>query len=327
MPNIIVISKEETRFIDETNEIIQAKPALAKAVKANSKLQAIITEIIRQTGEIDDFTEQDFEDLIKANPDLKETAKVSKVKDDIFALLKEVAKDKIIKIPSKPGLIINPSDKTDEAPVSIADTSESENFLEYLRDIPIAHRGDIITSFHHNSLRNALYALAQGIGDTADLQMLTFAPDFLPTSFTNTREDKTSDWKIIFNRAVVPSVGEQGGAGGTVTGAFAVRLPENYFIKAMIVRGRRSDEEADDPKKFDVSLLRYDLGKANPKPAILLNLDLKDKTGFFQEKDVPNALKLQVDNNKFQYFVSAFWQDADDSSGFEIHSIQIICEP
>lgn len=327
MPNKLVISKEETRFIDESNRIIQAKPALVKTVKANSKLQAVITEVIRQTGEIDDFTEQDFEDLIKANPDLREAAKSSKVKEDIFALLTEVAKDKIIKIPLRPERVIDPSDKTDEAAVSIEDTSESENFLEYLRDIPIARRGDIITSFHHNSLRNALYALAGGLGDTTDLQILTFAPDFLPTSFTNNREEKTGNWKVIFNRAVVPSVNEQGGAGGTVTGAFAVRLPENFFIKSMIVRGRRSDEEADDPKKFDVSLLRYELGKAKPAPAVLLNVDLKDKTGFFQEEDVTTALKSQVDNNKFQYFVSAYWQDADDSSGFEIHSIQIICEP
>ena len=327
MANKIMISKEETRFIDDTHQIIQSKSALAKAVKGNPKLQAVITEVIRQVGEADNFTKQDLEDLIRENPDIREAAKTLKVKEEIDKILVEVARDKIIKIPSKPSIKPVLSDQPDEDAVSIENASDSENFLEYLRDIPIARRGDIITSFHHNSLRNALYALAGGIGETAELQIFTFAPDFLPTSFGNIREDKKSDWKVIFNRAVVPPVGEQGGAGGTVAGAFAVRLPEHSYIKTMIVRGKRSDEEADDPKKFDVSLLRYELGKANPKPAVLLNLDLKDKTGFFQEKDVPNSLKLQVQNDKFQYFVSAFWQDEDDSTGFEIHSIQIICEP
>lgn len=325
MPRDIKISITKRNNFDEIGQLIKKSPVLMKAIKVNPSLALVIAEIAQKVAEMEKFSEKDFEQIINSNPDLKLAAKDPQFKAELLKLLKTVAEGGIIKPPVSGGSTSPPDDSTsDDSSDDSADELNLE-LLAYLSDIPIAHFGDIITSEHHNSLRRALYALADGMGHTDDKAILNFAPILLPVSFT--KKDNERDWKVIFDRAVVPNVNERGGAGGSVSGGFIVQLPENFLIKAMIVRGKRVDENADDPKKFEVSLARQEITKANSKPTDLITFDLREETGFFQKKESPKSTSLRVDNTKYQYFVTAFWQDSDDSSGFEIHTIQILCEP
>jgi hypothetical protein len=235
-------------------------------------------------------------------------------------------------IEEKPIIIKPPADtttgtdeETEPEEEESAEIGPNLELLGYLSDIPIAHRGDIITSEHHNSLRKAIYALADGIGIGAGNAILTFAPKFLPVAFD--REENEAAWKVIFNRAVVPTVGEIGGAGGKVKGAFIVRLPDDFLIKGMMVRGKRIDEDALNPEAFNVSLFRVRMDSETAKPSLLINFDLKEQGGFFQLKETPKITNLRVNNAEYQYFVSAFWEDDDDSARYELYAVQIFCEP
>ena len=325
MPRDIKISITKRNNFDEIGQLIKKSPVLMKAIKVNPSLALVIAEIAQKVAEMEKFSEKDFEQIINSNPDLKLAAKNPQFKAELLKLLKTVAEGGIIKPPVSGGSTSPPDDGTSDDSSDVSADELNLELLAYLSDIPIAHFGDIITSEHHNSLRRALYALADGIGHTDDKAILNFAPILLPVSFT--KKDNERDWKVIFDRAVVPNVNERGGAGGSVSGGFIVQLPENFLIKAMIVRGKRVDENADDPKKFEVSLARQEITKANSKPTDLITFDLREETGFFQKKESPKSTSLRVDNTKYQYFVTAFWQDSDDSSGFEIHAIQILCEP
>lgn len=314
---------------NEANEIAQLLkkfPTLTKAIRANSALAIIIGELVKAAASMKVFSEKQFEQIIKTNKDLSIASKDPKFKAELFKLLKSV-------IEEKPIIIKTPTD-TPTVPEDDADSDEEDDFtaigpslelLGYLNDIPIAHRGDIITSEHHNSLRKAIYALADGIGIGAGNAILTFAPNFQPVALN--RGDNEGEWKVIFNKAVVPTVGEIGGAGGKVTGAFIVRLPDDFLIKGMIVRGKRIDEEADNPKAFNVSLFRVKMDSAAAKPSLLINFDLKEKDEFFQVTEAPKITNLRVNNAEYQYFVSAFWEDEDDSARFELYAVQIFCEP
>lgn len=327
MPRDIKISITKRNNFDEIGQLIKKSPVLMKAIKANPALALIIAEVAQKVAEMDKFSEKEFEKIINSNPDLKLAAKNPQFKAELLKLLKTVAEGGIIKPTPTPsgGSTSPPDDGTADDSSDVSADELSLEILAYLSDIPIAHFGDIITSEHHNSLRRALYALADGVGNTVGKTLLTFAPILLPVSFE--KKDNEHDWKIIFDKAVVPSTREQGGAGGSVSGAFVVQLPENFLIKGMIVRGKRANENADDPKKFEVSLARQEINKTNPKPADLITFDLREETGFFQKTETPKSTNLRVDNAKYQYFVTAFWQDEDDSTGFEIRAIQILCEP
>ncbi len=321
----ITIEREDS--FAEITELVKKSPNLAKAAKTDSTVMLLIADIAGELAAKEKVSDKDYEVQIKSSPTLSLLSKDSNMRIELTSVLKEAVKiTKNRFAPSASGGKTAPSggDDADESS-GISAGELNLKVLTYLSDIPIARHGDIITSEHHNSLRRALYALADGIDVEAENAILTFAPNLMPVTFD--KKDKERDWKVIYNKALIPPFGERGGAGGSFSGAFVVRLPENFLIEGMIVRGSRIDEEFDDPKVFQVTLSRVEMNKANAKPSNLITFDLKEETGFFQKKGTPSSSGVRVENEKYQYFVSAFWQDEDDSAGFELRAVQIFCKP
>lgn len=319
------ISIEREDSFAEITELVKKSQNLAKAAKTDSTVLLLIADIAGELAAKEKVSDKDYEAQIKSSPTLSLLSKESNMRVELNSVLKEAVKNMRDKFtPSAPGGDSSGGGDSDKSS-GISAGELSLKVLTYLSDIPIARHGDIITSEHHNSLRRALYALADGIGVEAENAILTFAPNLMPVTFD--RKEKERDWKVIFNKAMIPPFGERGGAGGSFSGAFVVRLPENFLIEGMIVRGKRIDEEFDDPKVFQVTLSRVEMTKANVNPSNLITFDLKEETGFFQKKGTPSTSGVRVENEKYQYFVSAFWQDEDDSAGFELRSIQIFCKP
>lgn len=319
---------------DEILDLIKRNAVLNAATKGNNALLLALVEAARAMAGVEKLTDKMVTSLIKSEPNLTQAAKSKAFLQEFVKFLEAVIKGKLAGTPPK----TQPSQPTPNTPTDepneeepIEDEIEESEFdinlkvMALLNDIPIAHPGDIITSEHHNSLRRAIRAIANLIGDVDSTSIHTFGPMFLPTSFPNPEDNSNLSWKLLYHKAVVPSVQEMGGAGGIVKGGLLVRLPDDVLIKSMIVRGKRLDEEAQDPKSFDVTLVRVEPDKTGTPSQTIINTDLKDANGTFKRAEKPTS-SVRVDNTKYQYYVTAVWADEDDSSGFEIRSVQIICE-
>lgn len=306
---------------DEIGELIKRNRALSVAVRANPSLVLAISEAVKNVAAADDASDKRIAQIIKSSPHLSLASKNAAFRLAFAELLKAVVNDKIIKPPVKPPVVSPPTGEEPDEEAEKPPTEIDLEILTLLNAIPIAHVGDIITSEHHNSLRRALRAIAAGAPDVSEQKILTFAPNFLPIS--KARRERQNDWEVTFNKAVVPS--EMGGAGGTVNGGFAVQMPDDALIKAMIVRGKRLGD-AQNPKQFGIALSRVQLDTDNFRAELLITFDLKNEAGLFKATEKPPFSKRTVDNAKFQYFITAGWEDEDDSARFEIYSMQIICD-
>jgi len=326
---------------DDIGALIDKFPVLSKATNNNNPLTLALYTAANSVAGKKSLTKQDINNIIKSNLALKTAVANDRFKAAFLEFLKAAMKLQ----PAGGKIIPDDSSSDDEADEeAIDDTSDERGALEVnvallalLNDIPIAHPGDIITSEHHNSLRSAIRALASLVDETALTTTFTFAPNFLPAAFEPDEDgvpgrlpekgEDDRDWMVLFNKAVVPTIQQLGGAGKTVKGGFIVSLPDEVLIKTLIVRGKRLDEanDAQDPKSFHVTLFRIEADKNGSVSAPIITIDLSGATGTFKRTENPGS-SVRVDNEKFLYYVSAVWIDEDDSAGFEIRSVQIICE-
>lgn len=330
----------EINNTDDIGALIDKFPALVKATSTNSALTFALYNAANSVAGKKTVTAADINKIINASFVLKSAVANARFKAAFLEFLKVAMKLK------PAGTLLPGNSPSDEEP----DEEESEDasdepgalevnlaLLALLNDIPIAHPGDIITSEHHNSLRSAIRALASLIDDTALTTTFTFAPNFLPAAFDPDEDgvpgrspekgEDDRDWKVLFNKAVIPTIREMGGAGKTVKGGFIVSLPDETLIKSLIVRGKRLDEniDAQDPKSFHATLFRVEPDKAGSTSVPIISIDLSGATGTFKRTEKPSS-SVRVDNEKYLYHISAVWIDEDDSAGFEIRSVQIICE-
>lgn len=249
--------------------------------------------------------------------------------------------DPTIKLPGTPPIIPTPPEPTPPAPEETQPSFEIDTKLQILiSSIPIANPGNIITSEYHNALRDAVRALASKIGlsinPTAEFQILTFSPNFLPiTAGVNT------NWNVTLNRATTPQVA----ASAVVSGGFVVQLPDGATIFQMIVRGKRLGTSAPNPSQFKIALNRLKFGQES-EPITLISMDLKTvKDGAFKEEEGVKLSQKELDsttieriandtisdkkfvnNEAWMYFVTAEWTaGVDTAAKFEINSIQILC--
>lgn len=218
-----------------------------------------------------------------------------------------------------------------------------------LNAIPIADPGKIITSEYHNSLRDAIRAIASRIGlsvnPVSEFKILSFAPNFQPLTPepSSTSGPSGNKWEIFLLNAAIPA---NVNAAIPVKGGFLVQLPDNSTIFQMIVRGARNDKDKPKPEKFTVKLSRLKLGTDKMQPTVLIDMDLsKVADGYFEEKDTVKLAENELDtdtitaqnkiadrslvNNKTHlYFVSAEWlagPNNPNAARSEIRSIQIFC--
>ena len=325
---------------DDIGALIDKSPVLSKATQNNNPLTLALYTAANSVAGKKTVTKQDIATIINSNLALKTAAANDRFRTAFLEFLKAAMKLKPPgnKLPGDSASDEEPDEeKTDDASDERGALEVNVALLALLNDIPIAHPGDIITSEHHNSLRSAIRALASLIDDTALTTTFTFAPNFLPSAFDQDpnggsgrlpqKGEDDRDWMVLFNKAVVPTIGQMGGAGKTVKGGFIVSLPDETLIKSLIVRGKRLDEniDAQDPKSFHVTLFRTEPDKIGSKPVPIINIDLSGATGTFKRTENPGS-SVRIDNEKYLYHVSAVWIDEDDSAGFEIRSVQIICE-
>jgi hypothetical protein len=224
----------------------------------------------------------------------------------------------------------------------VQDSTEIDLRIQLLLNaIPIAHEGHIITSEYHNSLRDALLAIAKRLGLTikpvSDTQLLTFAPNFLPEP-----DETITRWFIFFDKAIIhPRVNEMQSA--VVRGAMTVQLPDDAVIEKLTVRGMHLiSREKLPPKSFSIRLFRRKFDADRTKVELLIAHNLEKETGTFtKENDIKTTLDdsfdaatlekrildlSRVNNQKYQYFVMAEWEGGKETMKFEINSLQILCQ-
>lgn len=235
-----------------------------------------------------------------------------------------------------PGFTLPPVTGEPEQPVSQIDLE----IQLLLNKIPIAHEGHVVTSEYHNTVRDALMAIANRMGLTvkavSDLQVLNFAPNFQQV-------ENTILWTVGFNKAIIPQV-PNADAPSVVKGSFPVQLPDSAVIDSMIVRGARAaaDKEKQKPRTFTVNLNRQKFDTENPQITPLIIFDLADEKEKIKEvNDVKESLPddlddatartrtldlSRVNNQTYQYFIEAIWEGDNNLAKFEIYAFQIYCE-
>lgn len=190
----------------------------------------------------------------------------------------------------------------------------------FLQAIPYANDGDVITPDHHNSLRAAIAAIAEGLDASqfAKVVKVSFLPALLPS---NTQ----SAWRIVEGKSVGPV------AGAEVVGWMALDLPDGTSIDSMAIRATTTKK----PDAWTADLRRYPLTGGNADS--IIGGDFEDDfqptggtiTKLFTkaEGDVTPTVEAdlrRVDNSTYRYVFST---DCASSalSATELSLIQVTC--
>lgn len=214
--------------------------------------------------------------------------------------------------PAVPGPVVNPGSPSSTGPSVVS--SPPDDLVGMIRDIPYAYDGQVITSGHHNSLREALLALARRSG--IDPGSATGGQTFLP--FFRKHED-AAEWTISFGVATVN--------GGTAAGWFPVYLPQGARIQTFTVKGRRSGTITG---PFEVKLVRVTI--ADGGNVTLINVALNGAADPFSidgTVQIPGTgpLALEeyktVDNSLYTYLVLASAESVAAGAVAQINAIQI----
>ncbi len=185
-----------------------------------------------------------------------------------------------------------------------------------LNAIPTANDGDAIRSDYHNSLRDAVVALANLIGtpQPSPSVTVTVVPAFA---------------MHLVGPAWVINDGYAGPAvGGSADGILPVQLPDGMSLDSMTVLGRRNGTVS----SFDVLLSRQVLGAVKPTPLIALDLSgASDPFSVSSGINItdpgaggPEAYRV-INNAKFKYFVTASISGAAAAGKFFVYAFQFKC--
>lgn len=189
-----------------------------------------------------------------------------------------------------------------------------------ISNVPVAQEGHVISSDYHNSLRQALLAMASQMG---------IGPVLLETKFTTTarllsRTGKTA-WDLDYGVAKTPA---GAAADATVSGWLEVDLPDGARIKSMTVFAKKIGAGG----KLEVKLRRQ--STTNPTTAadlitvtIAESADVKASSSEISIPGLgPAALEefAIVDNGLQNYLITAEFTVAANVTA-EINAIQIVC--
>jgi hypothetical protein len=192
-----------------------------------------------------------------------------------------------------------------------------------ISNIPTAEDGHVIDSRYHNSLRDALIAIADQLGSTGgERRVLTFPPNFLPA-------DPQPPWAFTIGFATKA-------AGGTCEGWLPLSLPNGARLRKLIVVGGR-DEAPTPPNIFTflVQLLRQPIGDTTTTTLISIpglatpanERDPFEAEGLFQVAGVSTPAAIAefqtVDNSHFKYLVRARLVSATTNMTVRIYGIRV----
>lgn len=186
-----------------------------------------------------------------------------------------------------------------------------------LNAIPPAVEGNVISTDHHNSLRDAILAL--GRRQSPVTPSITLAPLFVP------RPDRENDTWVLID-SVAYAMKEREDKTIYAIGWLPTQLPQNAKLQTLRVYGLREAVPVRNDFQFGVTLRRLSL--KNPDETIrLLEVSLRDITDFSQASSFPRATNedaLIVDNSAYMYYILADLSNATANLSLKVSGIQII---
>jgi hypothetical protein len=192
------------------------------------------------------------------------------------------------------------------------------DLVAHVRAIPDAVDGQIISSAHHNSIKQALLLLIGQLGATGPTSM-TIATSVAPTLLADAP-----------NIPWVQSVGlaSRPGGVGLVSGWTPVELPDQAHILSLTVLGSRTGTVNE--LKFD--LIRQPVNGTTVTTLISIagdtTTDPFDKPTNFDTTGVTLAAiedSTRVDNARYRYMVKAQERNTDVVATIQILGFQVMC--
>ncbi|MBZ5621150.1 MAG: hypothetical protein LAQ69_20850 [Acidobacteriia bacterium] len=163
--------------------------------------------------------------------------------------------------------------------------------------IPDAQDGDVITANSHNSIKQALIAIAGQLGGTTGNVTQTIQPAFLPIPPNPT-------WNVSLGLAA-----DQGPPGAD--GFIPLNLPDGAVIQQMVAMGAKINSA---PKGF-ANLLILPIGSGGTGSSTLIQIDLTNAGAPFTLTGTPSTSNIPgvtaaglkqmqtVQNSQFKYVI------------------------
>jgi len=342
---------------------IKSSSAMDKATRDNPQLVIALSNAGTVAASENRVTDEIVKKIIDSDAELKIAAQDADFKREFSDMMKDI-KDGIViaEVPkfnfpsqtggsggsssgssagSSPGssAAANQPEAQPQAAPTISKTKPSSEIynklLAVVAEIPNAKPGMIITDEHHNTLREAVRLITALVDDAKEPEkmILTFPPYFQSSEVSQRNEKSVFDWEIAFNKAVVPEVVSTNQQIDKVQGAMLVQLPQNALLTKITIRGNRFDNKKS-PTSCALFLIRMPfevLEKVTDRSNFTLfeaiaSFDVKNEKEVFTKSVKPDEKLAVVDNEKFQYVISAVWDGDNSTDRFEFYGIQIFCE-
>jgi hypothetical protein len=205
----------------------------------------------------------------------------------------------------------------------VSPTASASDLQILIASVPTAQDGHVITADYHNSVRNALVAIANhlGLGPVSDEMTITNAPRLL-------REGNLPEWELQYGfvrreRAAPPN--------GNIHGWMELDLPEGARIKKMVVFATRGGDGS-----LKVKLKRQKITDPTITPdliAIDIAADADAARGTDGDVTIPGtgagAVAIEeyrvVDNREHKYLFTAELDNITESTTAQIRAIQVVC--
>lgn len=177
--------------------------------------------------------------------------------------------------------------------------------------IPVAQDGDVMTRNHHNSLRDAITALAL----TLDIQparerTLTFIPALVPAGGGGRA------WNQGIGYVDKPSGADN------ANGWMQITLPDGALLKTLTTVGSKQGNVGE----LSVQLARAALNSTTLTTLASMQLDAEPNS--FRHTEPITTTVARVDNAAFKYLLSAEVVGADTTAATTVRllAFQIVCE-
>lgn len=200
--------------------------------------------------------------------------------------------------------------------------TSSNSLVTLVNAIPTAQDGHIITPQYHNTLRNAVTAIAAELGSQTGTGV-TFVTSFPPIFFPED-DDASKYWSNQLALATRP-------AGNTAKGWFPMTLQDGARILSLTVIGRKF-VSAVGALSLRVLMRRKSLTEVTDDQTFI-NVDLKNINGEpFRETRSPTITGTSsdnlkevslVDNSKYLYYVRATMSNAPGDLQMDFYAFQV----
>jgi hypothetical protein len=194
----------------------------------------------------------------------------------------------------------------------------------FLKAIPFANDGDVITPDHHNTIREAIEQIGRSLDETQFARVVTrsFTPALLPAA-----DSGLGTWRTRVGGSVGPDSGEDHAAGwmpldlpgGTNVDTLTVRAATPANVDFWSVSLRRQDLAGGDSvdvcfKEIQTEANANHAGVVVPVPVNVEGL-----------APAAAAERRRVDNEKYQYLFYTEFNGADQPDGVELRTVQVTC--